>query len=305
MLFIDYLNDMVNIDEIQVNSEDINNKLKDSIDILNGNIDILNDDIDILNDNIDILNGNIDILTDTIKKSSIKNKTTTTQLNNESEHLKMFKDKCSILGLEYKESWGNGPKNKKQNKNSDDDVIIKDIDLLVTHFDPEVADKIKHKYRNGDIVTINRKTKNGVFCWFNGGCSMQSVLLKYLNLNYLQQKNITDCNNQVKKIRQNVGFNKKWNENYDNKSIIKKIYQDTFYDIFINHIKEIFDFYNKRLSDFNYFGDKLSLPIYEEYIDAIVEKYKDDSIKLGKFKIRFKAASSYVKTPWKMNCEYS
>lgn len=136
-------------------------------------------------------------------KTKQKKNEKTKQKENEDNHLEQFINSLPEYGLEYISSWGNGSKNKKKNKNTDDDVKIIDIDKLKNYFiDQEDKNFINDNYSNGDLITINRKTEKGESTWLNGGTNITSNLYDFLKLD--DKKNFKKCFEQVNNIKKNI-----------------------------------------------------------------------------------------------------
>ena len=92
--------------------------------------------------------------------------------------------------------------------------------------------------------------------WLDKSRIVKSIVCFFLALGlYSEKEKITDCKNLVKTIKENIkenkGLNEIWEDHYNDKSKIKKISQDTFYDIFRNYKNEIYDF----ILNFNKFMD--------------------------------------------------
>ena len=254
-----------------------------------------------------------------LKKTKQKKNEKTKQKENEDNHLEQFIIISPEYGLKYISSWGNGSKNKKKNKNTDDDVKIIDIKKLKNYFiDQEDKNFINDNYSNGDIITINRKTEKGKFTWFNGGTNITSILYKFLELH--DKKNFKECFEQVNNIKKKYIEEVNIKEKYIDKDKITwdDIGQEKKQDIFekiqilwFENIKDneekFYNFYNERFSDFNYIGDKLIVAykkklIYDKTVK--VKKIGKNKLEIGELIIRFKSESRKIKSSIKMNCEY-
>lgn len=242
-------------------------------------------------------------------KTKQKKNKKTKQKENEDNHLKQFTNNLSEYGLEYISNWGNGSKNKKKNKNTDDDVKIIDINKLKNSF-KEQEDKnfINDNYSNGDIITINRKTEKGNFTWFNGGTNITSILYNFLELD--DKKNFKECFEQVNNIKKKYIDKDKitWDDIGQEKKLdIFEPIQILWFKNIKDNEEKLYNFYNERFSDFNYIGDKLIVAykkklIYNKTIK--VKKIGKNKLEIGKLIIRFKSESKKIKSSIKMNCEY-
>ena len=241
------------------------------------------------------------------KKSKNREKKSTTQLNKEDEHIKQFKNISHNYGLKVIDDWGNGSKNKKENKDADLNTKISDIEKLKKKFH---KDKSGNDFDQNKIYTVSCKTENGDFTLVNSGLTNICSLFKYIDLDDELKNKVNECNNKVKKIKKKLGLDNKWeNIGQNKKKDIKILYINLLYNIFSNknYIKKFLKWLNERQSDFKYIGDKLNFP--ENYKlnfnQIIVKKIKNDTIKIGNFKFRCKSSGGKVKASWKINLEFT
>lgn len=234
-------------------------------------------------------------------------KKTTPQLENEKIQKKEFlKNLEPKYGLKFKEDWGTGSKNKKLNSNADITCIITDIEKIPN---------LDSKFKNGDNIRISLKTKGGDFTIANCGTTYQRTeLFKYLNqggaLTAEQIKTLfVERDKKVKAIKDDIiskNPDALWEDNYTFKNDVKKIYIDCLAKLFTESaiaIELLYKWLSERESDLKYIGDKLIIPTGKIFSGNCKIKTNNDSVIVGKFKLRFKCESAKVKKPWKINIE--
>jgi hypothetical protein len=241
-----------------------------------------------------------------IRKTPLKSESKKTkQHENETKQLEEFKRGLCNYGIEYLESWGCGSKNKKENKNTDDTVKIIDIKKFTLSFNKQDQKYIKEqKWDNGTQLTINRKTNKGSFTWLNGGIGSTCSLSKYL-LSNTEKCVLKKLLNELKSIKDDIGIDKNWKDIKIQKIKCIEIIYKIWSKILKNKECKFYKFYNERLSDLDLIGNTLSISYKKKYNKNIkIEKDKDNNIKIGDLKIRFKAEGSKVNSSFKMNFEY-
>jgi len=224
----------------------------------------------------------------------------TTQLKRGGAHEKSFEDICPNYGLKVVKQWGSGNKNKKNNCDADFTVEIVNLKM----FETIVTNK---KFKTGQLLTVSCKTEKGAFTLANLGTGPSSGLYKRL-LNEEENNELIMYNNEMKAYKESIGNEKRWSEvGNDKKDFIFELHMLFNYLLFQNRKSQeiLYDWLEERQSDLKYVGNKLYLQnskkIPKEYIK--VEMKGKNTIIIGDYRLRFKAAGGKVCSSWKINVE--
>lgn len=226
---------------------------------------------------------------------------TTTQLDAEKKHIEQFETNiCPQYGIKPIFDWGTGSKNKKSNCDADRTVQI--INL-------EKFNKLKctKKYKLGDELTVSLKTKKGNFTIANGGTGLDSSLFKRMILphhtnaiNEIKRRKL-----EIREYQEELGKDKRWEDvGQDEKLVIKHTLQDLLWLLFNvpQYREKLYKWLSERQSDLKCVGDRLYVPekiILPELCEP--KKWGDDTVIVGHYKLRVKAAGGKVCTSWKIN----
>ena len=226
---------------------------------------------------------------------------TTTQLDAEKKHIEQFETNiCPQYGIKPIFDWGTGSKNKKSNCDADRTVKIINLEKFNKL-------KCKKKYKLGAELTVSLKTKKGNFTIANGGTGLDSSLFKYMILphhtnaiNEIKRRKL-----EIRQYQEELGKDKRWEDvGQSKKKYIKNQLVELLWLLFNvpPYREKLYEWLSERQSDLKCVGDKLYVPekiILPELCEP--EYCGDDSVIVGCYKLRVKAAGGKVGTSWKIN----
>ena len=226
---------------------------------------------------------------------------TTTQLLEEQKHIERFENViCPQYGIIPIVDWGSGSKNKKNN--CDADRTVKIVDL-------EKFNKLKcaNKYKIDDELTVSLKTDKGDFTIANGGTGLSADLFKYMispnhttAIKEFQRRKL-----EIKQYQEELGKNNRWEHVGQSKKLyIKQQLVELFWILFNVPLyrKKLYEWLGERQSDLKCVGDKLFVPEKKILPELCEPKFcGDDTVIVGHYKLRVKAAGGKVGTSWKIN----
>tara|TARA_B100000900_G_C20397737_1_gene641377 strand:+ start:145 stop:846 length:702 start_codon:yes stop_codon:yes gene_type:complete len=226
---------------------------------------------------------------------------TTTQLDAEEKHIEQFETNiCPQYGIKPILDWGTGSENKKSNCDADRTVQIINLEKFNKL-------KCKKKYKLGYELTVSLKTEKGNFTIANGGTGLNSSLFKCMIL-----PNHTNAINEFKRrkleIRQyqeELGKNNRWVDVGQSKKLyIKQQLVELLWLLFNvpPYREKLYEWLSERQSDLKCVGDKLFVPEKKILPELCEPKFcGDDTVIVGHYKLRVKAAGGKVGTSWKIN----
>jgi len=223
----------------------------------------------------------------------------TTQLKKGGEHEKYFESETKGYGLKVVKQWGSGDKNKRKNC---------DADFTVEIVNPEKFETLikNKKYEMNQLLTVSCKTEKGAFTLANLGTGPSSGLYKRL-LNEEEKNELIRYNNEIKDYKKYIGYDKRWSEvGNDKKSYVFELLMLFNYSLFqYRKYQEIlYSWLEERQSDLKFVGSKLFLQSVKKIPNNIEVVMKGkDTIIIGDYKLRFKAAGGKVCSSWKINVE--
>ena len=229
----------------------------------------------------------------------------TTQLKEEQKHIEKFENViCPQYGIIPIVDWGSGNKNKKNN--CDADRTVKIVDL-------EKFNKLKcaNKYKVGDELTVSLKTDKGDFTIANGGTGLGADLFKYMiSPNHIvARKEFQRRKLEIKQYQKEIGKDKRWEDvGQDKKLYIKQLLIELIWLLFNVPLyrKKLYEWLDTRQSDLKCVGNRLFIPEKKILPELCEPKfYGDDSVIMGHYKLRVKAAGGKVCTSWKINYQFN
>jgi len=229
----------------------------------------------------------------------------TTQLKEEQKHIERFENViCPKYGLISVKDWGSGSKNKKSNCDADRTVKIIDLEKFNKL---ECAKKLN--VSEGDELTVSLKTDKGNFTIANGGTGLGTGLFKKLiKPSYIIAKgHIQGVIELIKQYQEELGKDKRWSDadvGHEKKLYIKQQLTELLWRLFQapEYRKKLYEWLDERQSDLKCVGDKIFVPEKKILSELCEPRFcGDDTVIVGHYKLRVKAAGGQVKTSWKIN----